>query len=83
MAQPDETKLNGFIGKMLGDLGGAFSVPTTRIRHRLGLFDALSAGGPATASELAARAGAWSLPLRERVGIGASGKWIHRFRSAE
>ncbi len=23
----DETKLNAFIGKILGDLGGAFSVP--------------------------------------------------------
>src|SRR5580698_11247255 len=57
MAQLDEQKLNGFIGKMLGDLGGAFSVPTTRIGFRLGLFDALSTGGPATAAELAARTG--------------------------
>jgi hypothetical protein len=31
MAQPDENKLNAFIGKMLGDLGGAFSVPTVRV----------------------------------------------------
>lgn len=30
MAQLDENKLNAFIGKMLGDLGGAFSVPTVR-----------------------------------------------------
>jgi SAM-dependent methyltransferase len=57
MAQLDEKKLNDFIGKMLGDLGGAFSVPTTRIGFRLGLFEALSVGGPATASELAARTG--------------------------
>ncbi len=57
MAQLDETKLNNFIGKMLGDLGGAFSVPTTRLGFRLGLFEALSTGGPATASELAARTG--------------------------
>jgi hypothetical protein len=27
----DETKLNAFIGKMLGDLGGAFSVPMVRM----------------------------------------------------
>ena len=57
MAQLDETKLNNFIGKMLGDLGGAFSVPTTRLGFRLGLFEALATGGPATASDLAARAG--------------------------
>ena len=57
MAQLDQTKLNAFIGKMLGDLGGAFSVPTTRIGFRLGLFEALHTGGPVTAAELAARAG--------------------------
>ncbi len=50
-------KLNSFVGKMLGDLGGAFSVPTARLGFRLGLFDALHESGPATAAELAARAG--------------------------
>jgi precorrin-6B methylase 2 len=57
MAQAlDEAKLHEFIGKMLGDLGGAFSVPTARIGFRLGLFDEL-AKAPATAAELAQRAG--------------------------
>ena len=49
-------KLNDLVGKMLGDLGGAFSVPTVRIGLRLGLFDAL-AEARATAGELADRAG--------------------------
>lgn len=57
MAQLDEAKLNALVGKMLGDLGGAYSVPTVRIGFRLGLFDALYDGGPATAAELASRAG--------------------------
>ena len=57
MAQLDENKLNAFIGKMLGDLGGAFSVPTVRVGLRLGLFDALQKGGPATSDELAKRGG--------------------------
>lgn len=57
MAALDETQLHALVGKMLGDLGGAFSVPTTRIGLRLGLFDALHEGGPATAAELATRAG--------------------------
>ena len=57
MAQAfDEAKLNEFIGKMLGDIGGAMSVPTARIGFRLGLFDEL-AKSPATAAELASRAG--------------------------
>ena len=60
MAQLNEQKFHAFIGKMLGDLGGAFSVPTTRIGFRLGLFDALNAGGAATAADLAARAGGLS-----------------------
>ena len=57
MAQLDENRLQQFVGKMLGDLGGAFSVPTVRIGLRLGLFDALHEGGPATSDELAKRAG--------------------------
>ena len=57
MTQLDQNKLHDFVGKKLGDLGGAFSVPTVRIGLRLGLFDALHRDGPATASELAKRAG--------------------------
>lgn len=56
----NEERLHALVGKMLGDLGGAFGVPTVRIGFRLGLFDALHAGGPATAAELAARAGGLS-----------------------
>ncbi|RPI41790.1 MAG: SAM-dependent methyltransferase, partial [Hyphomicrobiaceae bacterium] len=55
MTEVTQEKLNAFVGKMLGDLGGAFSVPTTRIGLRLGLFDALYRHGPATSKELAAR----------------------------
>src|ERR1700739_3238353 len=73
MAQLDEDKLHQFVGKMLGDLGGAFSVPTVRLGLRLGLFDALHQGGPATAGELAKRAGGlteryvrgWALAQRD------------------
>lgn len=57
MAELDGSKLNALVGKMLGDLGGAFSVPTARIGYRLGLFDALHGHGPATSTELAAHAG--------------------------
>lgn len=52
----DDAKFHAFVGKMLGDLGGAMSVPTVRLGFRLGLFDAL-ADAPATAAELARRAG--------------------------
>lgn len=52
----DEARLHEFVGKMLGDLGGAMSVPTARIGFRLGLFDVLEQG-PASAEQLAERAG--------------------------
>ena len=57
MVQLDENKLHAFVGKMLADLGGAFSVPTVRLGLRLGLFKALHADGPLTATELANAAG--------------------------
>jgi hypothetical protein len=40
---------------MLGDLGGALSVPLVRIGDRLGLYKALHTDGPMTAAELAAK----------------------------
>jgi 2-polyprenyl-3-methyl-5-hydroxy-6-metoxy-1,4-benzoquinol methylase len=55
MTNLDMDKLHTFVGKMLVDLGGAFSVPTTRIGFRLGLFEALHEGGPATSAQLASR----------------------------
>ena len=71
MAQLNEQKFHALIGKMLGDLGGAFSVPTTRIGLRLGLFDALNAKGPATAEDLG-RTQAWRRATFE------NGRWRRR-----
>jgi SAM-dependent methyltransferase len=51
----DQEKLQAFIGQMLGDLGGALSVPLVRIGDRLGLYKALHAHGPMTSAELATR----------------------------
>jgi SAM-dependent methyltransferase len=56
ITQVNQEQLHALVGKMLGDLGGAFSVPTARIGFRLGLFDALYTGGPATSEELVSRA---------------------------
>ena len=44
MAQLDENKLHEFVGKMLGDLGGAFSVPTVRIGLRTRLIQRSTRG---------------------------------------
>ncbi len=60
MSEVNMDKLNEFVGKMLGDLGGAMSVATVRVGSRLGLFAALHEGGAANAGELAKRAGGLS-----------------------
>ena len=51
----DEAKLNAFIGKILGDLGGALSTPLVRMGDKLGLYKALNEQGPMTPAELAAK----------------------------
>jgi 2-polyprenyl-3-methyl-5-hydroxy-6-metoxy-1,4-benzoquinol methylase len=61
----DSDKLNGLVGKMLGDLGGAFSVPTVRIGLKLGLFDALHRDGACTTEKLAATTGLGARYVRE------------------
>src|SRR5215471_18008570 len=65
MRDINNDKLGALVGKMLGDLGGAFAVPTTRIGFRLGLFDALHRHGAARVSELAARTGLAERYVRE------------------
>lgn len=65
MTEVNPDTLNALIGKMLTDLGGAFSVPTVRIGLRLGLFERLHAGGPATAGDLAGGLGLAERYVRE------------------
>ena len=65
MTAIDGGKLDQLVGKMLGDLGGAFAVPTVRIGFRLGLFAALHEHGPLTAPELASRCGLAERYVRE------------------
>lgn len=49
----DEARLHAFIGQMLADLGGAFSVGLVRMGEQLGLYKALYEHGPMTSQELA------------------------------
>ena len=61
----DNAKLNEFMGKMLGDLGGASSIAMVRIGDNLGLYKALNAAGPMTCAALAKRLGLAERYLRE------------------
>ncbi len=52
----DEKKLQQLMGKMIGDLGAAISVPLVRIGVRLGLYKAMDGVGPMTSAEFATKA---------------------------
>ena len=51
----DTGKLDAFMGRMLGELGAAISVPLMLIGDRLGLFRAMHGAGALTSAQLAAR----------------------------
>jgi 2-polyprenyl-3-methyl-5-hydroxy-6-metoxy-1,4-benzoquinol methylase len=52
----DEGKLQQFVQKMLGDLGGATSIALVRIGHSLGLYKVMEGAGPMTSAALGAKA---------------------------
>src|SRR3954451_11628450 len=72
----DTERLNQFVGKMLGDLGGAASVPMVRIGDTLGLYKALHADGPMTPGELAARTRIHERYLREWLSHNAAAGYL-------
>lgn len=76
MTAIDETRLNAFMGKILGDLGGAYSVAMVRMGERLGLYRALKEGGPATAGELADRLGLSARYVREWLSHQAASDYV-------
>ncbi len=52
-------------GRLFGDLAGALELLTVYLGERLGLYQALEGGGPATSAELAARTGTVERYIRE------------------
>ena len=76
MKDLDEDKLHDFVGQVLGDLGGAASVPLVRIGHELGLYAALQEIGPATPEDLAAKAGCAPRYVREWLAAQAASGYV-------
>jgi hypothetical protein len=69
----NESKLNEFLGKAVGDLGAALSATLVLVGDRLGLYKEL-AKGAVTSAELARRTGTNERYVREWLGNqGASG----------
>lgn len=65
MANIDEDKVHEFVGKALGDLGGALTAALVVIGDKLGLYRAMAAGDPVTPAQLAERTGTTERSVRE------------------
>lgn len=76
MAQLDEDRLNELVGRVLGDLGGAVSVPLVRIGDALGLYRTLRDAGPSTPEELAEAAGCHPRYIREWLSAQAASGYV-------
>ncbi|BCG87056.1 SAM-dependent methyltransferase [Mesorhizobium sp. 113-3-9] len=77
MTQLDEATLNELVGRILGDLGGAVSVPLVRIGDALGLYKTLKEIGPASADQLAEAAGCSPRYVREWLSAQAASSYVH------
>jgi SAM-dependent methyltransferase len=64
------------VGKVLGDLGGAVSVPLVRIGEALGIYRAIAETGPATVEEVASATGCAPRYLREWLAAQAASGYV-------
>ncbi len=72
----DQDKLQAFVGQILNDLGGAYSVSLVKIGDRLGLYRSLRDDGPATPQELAWRTGCAVRYLQEWLAHQAASNYV-------
>lgn len=76
MTAVNEEKLNAFVGQMLTDLGGAFTVPLVRIGDALGLYRILHEKGAMNVQDLAAASGCDERYLREWLCAQAAANYL-------
>ena len=74
----DEVKLHDFMGKLVGDMGGAAIMANVILGEELGLYRSMADGKPVTPEELAKRTGCNARLVREWLsGQAASGYVEH------
>ncbi|MEK7283773.1 MAG: class I SAM-dependent methyltransferase [Acidobacteriota bacterium] len=72
----DQDKLNQFMGKALGDIGGTFHAALVLIGEKLGLYKALADGGPLTPADLAKRTKTTERYVREWLNAQAAAGYV-------
>jgi SAM-dependent methyltransferase len=74
--QIDQTKLDAFVGKAIGDLASAYGGIMVSLGHALGLYKAMAGAGPLTSAELAKRAQCAERYVREWLNSQAAGGYV-------
>ena len=72
----DEAKLHEFIGKAVGEWGGAYGVLLTFIGDKLGLFKAMAGAGALTSEELAKKTGTHPRIIKEWLAAQTAGGFV-------
>jgi len=82
-----ETKLQEFMGRLVGDMGGAAIMANVILGDELGLYRSMADGQPVTPDELAARTGCHPRLVREWLNAQAASGYVEheagRFRLPE
>ncbi len=74
--QPDMERLQTFVGKVMGDIGGALALLLSYIGDQSGVFRALRDHGPCSSAQLAQAAGVDERYLREWLSAMAAGGYV-------
>lgn len=74
--QPNQEKLDAFLGKMVGDLGAIATGAGVVLGDRLGLYKAMREGDRMSAAELASRTGTQERLVREWLSAQAAAGYI-------
>lgn len=77
MTKVNEAKLNELVGRVLGDLGGAVSIPLVRIGDSLGLYETLRRIGPSTPDDLASATHCAPRYIREWLSAQAASGYVN------
>ena len=72
----DESKLNAFLGQVIGELGATVNAGLIVIGDRLGLYKAMADGRPVTSQELAEKTGTAERYVREWLNAQAAGGFV-------
>jgi SAM-dependent methyltransferase len=72
----DQQKVEAFVGKALGDIGGALTAALVVLGDRLGLYKAMRGAGPLTPAELAAKTDTGERYVREWLSAQAASGYI-------